>query len=260
MMFQSRQHNIQKELHDLRLERKNLLFNSGDFFIREAYKTLRTNIIFSLTDETASKVILVTSAYQSEGKSFTAANIAISFAQADKKVLLVDCDLRRPKIGRLLGLHSEIGLSNVLINPSLYSSAVVSTSEKNLKVLQGGRIPPNPSELLGSRRMQDFLQMVRSQFDYIILDTSPVNMVTDAAVLASFSDGVLFVVRSGKSDKNNIMRALDQLRYANAKVLGFVFNGSGHTGGQYGKYSRRRYQYDKYGSYELSGSGAEKDS
>ena len=236
------------ELHDLMLEREHLLSNSEDFFVGEAYRTLRTNVSFSLTGESSSNVVVVTSSLQHEGKSYTAANLAISYAQAGKRVLLIDCDLRKPKISRLLRLHAEAGLSNVLIHPELCKSALLETKEKNLRVLISGDIPPNPSELLGSVRMQKLLEALRSRFEFIILDTPPVNVVTDAAVLAPLSDGILFVIRAGQSERNAVTSAVDQLRYANAKILGFVLNGVDPENRNHKKYKK----YGRYGEYSSS--------
>lgn len=208
----------------LRLERKNLLTVQNDFQVQEAYKTLRTNVLFTLISENDSKVILVTSSLPSEGKSINSTNLAISLTQLDKKVLLVDCDLRRPKMARLLGLHADVGLSNVLMRPELTSSAILSTRESGLSVMLSGDVPPNPSELLSSERMRKFLDGIKEIFDYIILDTPPINVVADAAILSPLVDGVLFVVRARQSERNAVKRAVEQLRRADAKLLGFVLN------------------------------------
>ena len=245
-----------REVQELQLERDNLLSSKSDFFIREAYKTLRTNVTFSLTGENSSSTILVTSSMQGEGKTFTALNLAISFAQAEKKVLLIDCDLRRPKVSRLLKLNNEIGLSNVLMQPDFLSQAILPTHEKNFSVMLSGDIPPNPSELLGSVRMTRLLDALKGQFDYVILDTPPVNVVTDSMVLAPQCDGVLFVVRAGQSERGAVMHAVDQLRYGNAKLLGFVMNGADTATSGYGGYRKKKYgkynQYYGYGYYQQS--------
>ncbi len=230
-------------------ERKNLLSPNSDFFIREAYKTLRTNVSFSLTGEEKCKVIVVTSSLQSEGKSVTATNLAISYAMTDCRVLLVDCDLRRPKLARLMNQSSKVGLSNVLMQPGLLQGAILPSGIEGVDVLLAGDIPPNPSELLGSPRMERLITDLRKVYDYIILDSPPVNMVTDAVVLAPKSDGVLFVVRANQSERGAVMHAVDQLDYANAKILGFVLNGVDMESGPYG-YGKYRYRkYKRYGRY-----------
>ena len=227
-----------EDLTPIMEERRYLLSARNDFFLTEAYKTLRTNVMFSLTGESACKVITVTSSLQSEGKSVTACNLGLSFAAADKRVLLIDCDLRKPKVGRLLQLNAPNGLSNVLMEPRLLNEAVLPFENTKMHVILAGNIPPNPSELLGSTRMEKLLQELKRHYDYIILDSPPINMVTDAVVLANQTDGVLFVVRANHAERGGVMHAIDQLEYAHAKVLGFVLNGVSTEGGGYGKYKR----------------------
>lgn len=230
-------------------ERRCILTPKSDFFIREAYKTLRTNVMFSLTGEAPCKMIVVTSALQGEGKSVTATNLALSFAELGKRVLLMDCDLRRPKLGRLLNLSAPVGLSNVLMAPDLLEKALVRGYGTGIDIILAGDIPPNPSELLSSARMEKLLGQIKEQYDYIIVDTPPINMVTDGMVLAPQSDGALFVVRANQSDRNSVGYAIDQLDYAQAKVLGFVLNGVELEKSSYG-YDKRRYsRYRRYGRY-----------
>ena len=229
-------------------ERRCILSKHSDFFIREAYKTLRTNVTFSLAGEGTSRIVVVTSALQGEGKSVTAINLALSFSEAYKKVLLIDCDLRRPKLGRLLNLSSLAGLTNLLLYPSLLEKSILK-HYNTIDVLLSGDIPPNPSELLGSERMKKLLDQLREKYDCIILDTPPINMVTDAVVLAPQTDGVLFVVRANQSERGAVIHAVDQLEYTQAKLLGFVLNGIDleQSGYGYGRYRYKRYR--KYGYY-----------
>ena len=234
------------------LERKALLSNRSDFYLREAYKTLRTNVTFSLADTDGCKVIAVSSSAQSEGKSITAVNLALSFVQAGQKVLLIDCDLRKPKIARLLNMSAETGLVNVLMDSDKLKESVGTYGDTKMDVLFCGTIPPNPSELLGSERMKELLTRLREQYDYIILDTPPINVVTDAVVLRYVVDGYLFVVRANQSERGEIMHALDQLEYAQAKVLGFALNGVALESTSYG-YSKKRYRRYGYGRYKKYG-------
>ena len=234
----------------MREETDRLLDSESDFFLREAYKTMRMNVNFSLADQAQCKVIIATSAQESEGKSITAANLAISFAETDARVLLVDCDLRQPRMGRMLKINAPVGLSDVLVKPELLDEAMISYKGK-LDILLAGSIPPNPSELLGSVRMQEFIRNAREKYDYIVLDTPPVNVVSDSLTLAPQSDGVLLVVRMNQSDRISVRAAIEQMEYAQVKILGVVLNGvklaAGHHGDRhYGRYGRK-YGYGKYG-------------
>lgn len=243
-------------------ERRNLLSAQSDFFVREAYKTLRTNVSFSLADKEGCQVIMVTSAFQNEGKSITALNLAISYAMADRRVLIIDCDLRRPKVARLLDQKGKIGLTNLIMNPKLRAEAVRPTKIEGLDAILAGDIPPNPSELLGSSRMGRLLQELRNEYDVIVLDSPPVNVVIDAVVLAPQSDGVLFLVRANYSERSAVVRAVEQMEYAKVKVLGFVLNEveSEKNPFGYGKYRRKYYgRYGRYGHYGYSGQYMEPD-
>lgn len=244
LLWRSRRHNAPDAAAIMEVERKNILSEKSDFFIRESYKTLRTNVTFSLADETACKVLIVTSAMQSEGKSITALNLAISYAEMKQRVLLIDCDLRRPKLARLLAAKEKVGLSNLLIQPELLRKAIHDSGIEDLDVIFAGDVPPNPSELLGSSRMKALLDSLQENYDYIILDTSPVNLVTDACVLVPESSGVLFVVRAGLSERGNVLRAVEQLERSHAKILGFVLNEVPRESGYYGY---RKYGYQRYG-------------
>lgn len=235
---------------DIQEERKHILTAKSDFYTKEAYKTLRTNVTFSLTTE-GCRVIAVTSAMASEGKSITVLNLAISFAEAGQRVLLMDCDLRRPNQARLLDMKPKPGMSNVLVKMADTKGAIQKTKHKGLDVLLSGDIPPNPSELIGSERMGKMLGELKEQYDYIFIDTPPVNVVADTSVLSKYVDGLLFVVRQRESEKDSVLSAVSQMEFANAKLLGFILNGvradgSGRYG--YGKYKKYK-KYKKYGRY-----------
>lgn len=241
---------VTEELKNIRDERRYLIWRNDDFFLREAYKTLRTNVGFSLAGNEGCSVIAVTSSLQSEGKSITAANLAMTMADMGSRILVIDCDLRKPKISRLLDISAPIGLTDVLVDRSKLSEALIQYQEdKQLYVLSCGKIPPNPSELLNSKSMRTLIEELKKSYNYIILDTPPVDVVTDSMVLAPLSDGFLFVVRGGRSDRRAVAHSISQLEYANARVLGIVFNGSSVGGGGYGykKYGYRRYGYSRYG-------------
>ncbi len=242
----------------LKQDRKRILSSKSGFYLQEAYKTLRTNVNFSLADVEGCKLLMVTSALQGEGKSLTALNLAISLGQTDKKVLLIDCDLRRPRVARLLNLSNTVGLSNLFIDFSYLDVAIVNHEEYGIDLIFSGDVPPNPAELLSSSRMQKLLAALKERYDYIIIDTPPVDLVVDAALLAPQCDGVLFVVRAEQSERGAVIHAMDQLEYVKANVIGFVFNGvTSETKKGYGKYRYQMYRryghYGKYGRYGYGG-------
>jgi protein-tyrosine kinase len=167
--------------------------------ISEQYRTIRTNIQFSSVDESIQS-LLITSSGPGEGKSTTVANLAIVFAQQGKKVLLIDADLRKPTVHYTFQLNNHIGLTNVLTKQSTIDFSVNKTDIENLFVMSSGPIPPNPAELLGSKAMDEFLEVSLQQFDMVIFDTPPVLAVTDAQILANKCNGTILVVNSGKTE------------------------------------------------------------
>jgi len=194
-------------------------------YIQEAYKVLRTNVTYSLDDEEGGKLIMLASAHKNERKSITAINLAASFACAGNRVLLMECNLRRPILGKLLDLKYKKGLSLLLLNPDMLSDCIAPSGVPGLEVILAGDVPSNPSELLGSPGMQKIFDRLKEIYDFVIIDTSPVNLVTDASILAPYVNGVLLVVRADVSDKESVARALEQLEYSKTKILGFVLNG-----------------------------------
>ncbi len=231
-------------------DRLHILSKKTNFYTKEAYKTLRTNIRFSLPTTGGCRKVCVTSAYASEGKSITTLNLAISFAESGQHTLLVDADLRRPNQGRLLRHKVSPGLSNVLANLCTEEEAIHKEIFRNLDVLFSGDIPPNPSELLGHIQMERFLARASKDYDYIFIDTPPVDMVTDACVLSNMLDGVLFVVREKVAEKDMVMRGINQLELAGANLLGFILNAShSESGAGYGGHTKYRYGYSKYEAY-----------
>jgi capsular exopolysaccharide synthesis family protein len=190
----------------------------------EAFRGLRTNILFSSADHPP-QVILTTSPGPGDGKTLTSINLAITMAQFGSKVLLMDGDLRRPRIHKVFGLSRENGVSNVLAGSVDQNAAVIQATDiPNLSVITSGPVPPNPSELLGSKRMTRFLDMLRERYDRVIIDCTPVTAVTDASVLASFVDGVVLILRANESTKDLAKSALEGLQRVKAKVLGVVLN------------------------------------
>lgn len=204
--------------------RRQILNKNSSFLVQEAYKTLRTNVRFFLNGKGCKK-LCVTSGAAGEGKSITLINLAISFAEAGNKVLLIDCDLRRPAMARLLVEKATPGLSGVLAGMEDLEEAIRKDLYPNLDILFSGEVPPNPSELLGSDKMQSLIEEMSKHYDYILVDTPPVNVVSDACVVANLLDGVLLLVRKDRSRKDDVKRSVDSLRLTGAKILGFVLNG-----------------------------------
>ena len=186
----------------------------------EAYRTLRTNIQYSSFDKDI-KTILVTSSGPSEGKSTTTGNLALTMAQSDKKVLIVDCDLRKPTVHKKFSISNEKGLSNYLIGEVELDDVIVKYSE-NLYLLTSGTIPPNPAEMLSSKKMKEFLDLMKEKFDTVIIDSPPVLAVTDAQILSTEVEGVLLVAASGQTEKEALIRAKELLLKVKANILGVI--------------------------------------
>lgn len=233
---------------------KNAIMDPGlKFRVEEAYKSIRTNIMLSVMKK-GCKTIVVTSSVAGEGKTTTTTNLAISISQADQRVLLIDGDLRKPKVHHYFSIPNAPGLTNYL-GASVNSRAaqkvdlfsiIHPTEYKNLSVIASGSIPPNPAEILGSEPMADFLKEVAEHFDYIIIDTPPINVVSDALPVIRESDGVVVVVRSNASTHPELQKALDSLKFIDAKILGFVVNYETEKKsiyGYYGKYGYGDYTY-----------------
>lgn len=211
--------------------------------ISEAYKTLRTNILFSSLDNKV-KTLVITSSGPGEGKTTIASNLAVTFAQNGNKTLILDCDLRKSKLHRIFNLSNQVGLSNILIGETSFMEENFKTEVENLYVIPAGTRPPNPAELLSSEKMEIFLENLKQTFDTIIIDTPPVLMVTDAQILSKYADGVILVVSSGEADKHAAQRAKELLEKVNAKILGVVLNKLDTTKKGYYGY----YYYYYYGS------------
>ncbi|SEC11450.1 CpsD/CapB family tyrosine-protein kinase [Paenibacillus sp. GP183] len=191
--------------------------------ISESYRTLRTNIQFSAVDEDL-KVLMVTSAGPGEGKSTTIANLAVAYAQSDKKVLLIDADLRKPTMHHTFRLTNRWGLTNLLTNQAEIEEVINSSSIPNLDVLTSGPIPPNPSEILSSKRMNTLLEELKKRYDIILIDSPPAIAVTDAQILATRCDGVILVIDSGKVKREIALKAKANLEHVQARLLGVVLN------------------------------------
>lgn len=202
--------------------------NSGDaeFFTVEAYKIARTNISLSIIKQGCKRVVF-TSSVPSEGKTTTACNIAAAFSKhLNTKTVIVDCDLRKPTVAKFFKIKNNPGLTNYLGGMSELDSVIQQVPNTNLSVITAGIIPPNPSELLASEAFSKFLDEISNRFDYVILDTPPINIVVDALPVAEKADGVVIVAYEERSNYVELDKAVETLKRCEAKILGFILNGS----------------------------------
>lgn len=235
-------------------EKKNVLhdvlLSSGNtpFHFIESYKSLRTNLEFVPIDAPCKK-FLVTSSIPGEGKSTVSINLAITLAESQKKVLLLELDLRKPTLKKKLKIKEvRSGVSSILAEQKSVDECVVYLSDINLHVLPSGPIPPNPAELIGSQRMDRLIQHLEQKFDYIVIDTPPVSVVTDAALASRLVHGVIFVLRQKYATQEIVMQALANLKNVNAKVVGCVFNAFDAQ-----KSHQYAYSHSKYKAYYTEG-------
>ncbi|MBC5638993.1 MULTISPECIES: CpsD/CapB family tyrosine-protein kinase [Clostridia] len=189
----------------------------------EAYRSLRSNIEYSSFDDEY-RAIVVTSSVPGEGKSTTSGNLALSLAQSGNKVLLVDCDMRKPSIHKKFKISNISGTAELLLRKESFED-VANCYNENLTIITAGKIPPNPSEMLSSRAMAAFIKEMKNEFKYIILDTPPLQAVTDAQVLSTKSDGVLLVVRAGSTKREMVLNSVDLIKKVHGKIIGTVLNG-----------------------------------
>lgn len=214
------------------------LSDQNKFAIVESYKVARTNIMFSLA-ASEKKVFAVTSFSKGEGKSTASANLAISFSKMEKKVLLIDSDLRRPNAHNIFKLSGELGLSNVISRMTAFEDAVVRNVINNLDVLPAGIIPPNPSELMCSNSFNSLMEKLTEEYDYIIIDTPPIGAVADALLLKDYIAGFVVVVRERCTSHRDLSNLLESMRLADAKVIGLIEVGCDINA----KRSKKNYQY-----------------
>ena len=240
---------------------KELLFGKyRSFAAMEAYKLLRTNVSFSFSAETTCPVIGVTSSLRGEGKSTTSINLAYTLAESGQKILLIEADMRLPSIPSKLGLNQSPGLSNVL-SQGVTENVLQRLDEMDtLDILTAGDVPPNPSELLGSKRMKEMVETARERYNYIVVDLPPVTAVSDAVAITKLLDGILIVVRNDYAQKAAVKETLRQLSLVGVRVLGFVYTcaatGSKSYGKKYGRYGKKYGKSYGYGYDEEYGYGA----
>ena len=226
-------------------ENKSVVMNIAEsrhvpFAVVEAYKTIRTNLTFLLSNS-ETKVFGITSPEAGEGKSTTAINMAIAFSQLGDKVLLIDADMRRSSIHKKIKIENNGGLSGVLAGFYKYDEVINHVSD-TFDVITAGQVPPNPSELLGSARFKELVDEVGKKYSYVIIDTPPVDVVTDALVIAPQTAGLVLVVKDQVTPTDVIKRTIEAARFADINILGAVMNGANPKSG-------RRYGYRKYGKY-----------
>ena len=241
---------------DLSVEQKSMIGPHLNFAASEAYKLLRTNLLFSFPAEEKCHVIGITSSFQGEGKSMTAINLSYTLAEANNRVLLIEGDMRIPNFSNRLNLKKTPGLSNLLAGLDSISDAIQriafrrSSNPEPVKfdVITAGNIPPNPSELMQSQRMQQLIDTLKEFYDVIILDLPPINVVTDALVASNYVSGVAVVVRSEHASKRGLSNTMRQLRLVNAKVIGFIYTNADSQKKKYYKGYGKGYSkyYSKY--------------
>lgn len=225
---------------DKRIHRKIILDNPKSV-AAEAFRTLRTNIQFSGIDDDV-KTIVVTSSNIREGKTTVAVNLAITLAQANKNVLLIDGDMRKPTVHKYFDLTNNIGLTNIIAEGKGIGLVKKNIDKlENLDILLTGPIPPNPSEILSSNKFKLFINQVKGDYDYVVIDSPPILAVTDAAILSTVSDGVILVAAYNQTEKEELLDAKEQLDNVKANVLGVVLNGIDL------KDSKYYYNYEYYG-------------
>ncbi len=222
---------------------------------KEAYKRLRTNLQFCFADSEGCGIVGITSSHPAEGKSITAINLAYSLAQLDKKVLLIDADMRRASIDEKLSMDPKPGLSNLLTDTNSAAGVIreyePADESIGFDVLLSGDVPPNPSELLNSPRMGKLLEMLRTKYDYVVIDLPPVGAVSDAQTISKLVDGMLIVIRENHTSSHILNECITQLNLTNSRIFGFVINGSlagaskSSSYGRYGSYNSN-YSYSNY--------------
>ncbi len=242
--------NKANEVVNERRARGTILDTEVPFVVTEAYNTFRTNLLFALST-TKSNVFIVSSALSGEGKSTNAANLAISIGETESRVLVIDADLRRPTQHRLFHLNNKKGLSTILAGMTDVNDAINKSVHANTDVITSGPMPPNPSQMLTSDNMQRFIDEVSKMYDYVIIDTSPVNVVSDALIISKYTAGIVLVTRENITTYDMIDRALSSVDFVGTNILGIVCNSVDVDAKHYGKY-RYKYNYNYRYNYNYN--------
>ena len=240
-----------KTAQDKKDVRRNIITANTHFSVTEAYKAARTNIMFTTASEKGCKKIIITSSVAKEGKSTTSTNLAITFAQTGARTLIIEADLRRPKLHQYLNLPNETGMAEYLGGFIEDPHEVVRHIDAyNLDCITGGHIPPNPSELLISPAMEKMLEIFAEEYDYIFIDSPPVNVVTDPVSVAKLMTGAVVVVRQKYTTSDSLRQAIAALEFCKIKILGYILNSSDVRDYTYSRY-KHKYGY-RYGGKEYS--------
>lgn len=227
-----------------------LLTASSTFAVKEAYNSIRTNLLFTQQGEKC-PIFVITSPTANNGKTINSANLAINFAQMGKKTLVIDADMRNPSLHKLFSLSSRNGLSEILAGLT-DNITVTKTDIENLSVLTSGKIPPNPTELLSSPRMDKLLDFVKEHYDCVFVDTPPINIVTDATVFSQKATGYILIVKTDTTNIPELKTTVSTLQGINANILGFILNDANSEKKKYYSYYRkysRNYSYNYKYSY-----------
>lgn len=249
--------NIKKSNHKIknqkRRNKKNdfddkdrIIDDNSQFQTIESYNTLRTNIMFSLPKSETGKKIIITSASPAEGKTTTCINLAITFAKMGLKVLVIDCDLRKPKVHRYLKLDRDKGVSNVLCGFEEFDKTINRNVRKNLDVITSGEVPSNPAEIISSEEFSKMLSEAERIYDYIFIDSPPVSVVADAVVMSEECSGIIIVVRQDVTNLDLLDETIESLEKSSTKIIGItmIADESSNSGKSYGRYKYKyRYEY-----------------
>ena len=217
-------------------------YDSLDRHVLEAVKILKSNIMFSAVDKPIQSLV-ITSSEAGAGKTTTSILLGIAMAEAGKKTLLVETDLRRPKLGNALGIRHEAGITNVLLGEKHITEVICATPYQNLFFIDSGQLPPNPVELIGSQQFKKFMEFAQQEYDVVIYDTVPVGLFIEAALAAAQADGTVLVIGQGQADYRMAQDAKEQLERAHAKILGVVLNKVQQKNGSGYYYDRKYYDY-----------------
>lgn len=225
-------------------DQKKILCADSPFVVKEAYNSIRTNLLFTQQGEKC-PVFVVSSPTANNGKSINTVNMAVSFAQMGKRTLLIDADMRNPTLHRLFSIPVKNGLSEILAG--LTDSIVVTKTDiENLSVLTAGKIPPNPAELLSGSRMDKLLEFVKSHYDCVLIDTPPINLVTDSTAFATKATGYIIIVKLETTNIQEVRMTVNSLKHIDAPIVGFVLNDANASGRRYSSYYKKSYFSSKY--------------